>query len=75
MEEKKKVLLRHDESIISTVYLCVCLCMYRVSGLSPVDGPCYPSRLNAKTVIKVEWSHCQPNPDWHQEAGNLNVFT
>lgn len=37
--EKKKVLLRHDESIISTVRVCVCLCMYRVSGLSPVDGP------------------------------------
>lgn len=55
--------LRHDESIVWT--LCVCL--------SPSDGPCYLSCLNAKMVIKLEQSHHKSNRDWHREAGNLNV--
>lgn len=74
-EERKRCWQRHDESIIWTVW--VCMHVPGVWSTEPplADGPCYPRRLNAKMVIKVEWSHRQPNPDWHQEAGNLNVFT
>lgn len=58
------------------IFVCACM-LLSVWSTKPslVDGPCYPGRLNAKMVIKVEQSHCQPNPDWHQEEGNLNVFT
>lgn len=74
-EKRKGRWKRHDESIIWTVCECMHVPAVCFTGPSPADGPCYPSRLNAKTVIKVEWSHRPPNPDWHQEAGNLNVFT
>lgn len=66
---------RHDEGIIWTVYVRMHVpCVWSTES-SLADGPCYPCRLNVQTVIKVEWSQRLPNPDWHQEAGNLNVFT
>jgi len=68
--EKRGCWQTHDESIIWTVY--------KVSGPtepSLADGPCYLCGLNARMVIKVERPCQQPNLDWHQEAGNLNVFT